>query len=362
MHQQDISTLLIHGDKEISLSVEKHGDIAPPIHLSTTFEVGNELGMVYSRYDAPTRNRVELLLGKLDEGEALLFSSGMAATFVVFQHFKPKRVAIDRGYHVTHQAIAEWFGADFKLESHVISLDEPYAKGDVIWVETPKNPTCELHDISAIASKAHAVGAVVVVDGTFASPVLQKPLLLGADVVMHSATKSLAGHSDVLAGLLVVKEKDLANELRKKRAIIGSVPGNLECFLLLRSLRTLSLRVLQQSESAHKLAQFLSTHSAVERVWHPLLPTHPSYELCKKQMKAGPGVFSIELKDPRLLEVFLKKLNLFTQATSLGGVESLVDWRYRYDKKCPETLLRISVGLEDPDDLINDLKNALSSV
>jgi len=325
------------------------------IHVSTTFEFNNASKMVYSRCDQPTRQRAEYLLGQLDEGIAVLYSSGMSAIFAALYHFKPRRVAIQPGgYFSVHDLLEEWYA-----RGDIIRLDEEFKEGDLIWLETPKNPTNELEDIQYYVEKAHRVGAFVGVDSTFASPILQKPLNFGVDVVMHSCTKFLAGHSDVLAGSLVVKSPLVASQLKKERVMLGNVPGNLECFLLLRSLRTLTLRVETQSSNAAKVALYLSSHSGVTKVWHPSLPSDPGYEICKKQMTGAPGILSMELKSLQLLHSFLEKIRLFTQATSLGGVESLVDWRYRYDKSCPETLLRMSIGLEDVNDLIQDLKLAL---
>jgi len=198
----------------------------------------------------------------------------------------------------------------------------------------------------------------VVVDSTFATPILQNPLQLGADIVIHSCTKALGGHSDLMAGVLVANET-IANQLHRERTLLGSVLGNLECWLLLRSLRTLKLRVKRQCKTAIKIALWLEKNEKVTKVWHPIVASHPDHELCKKQMKAPPACFSFELKSPEQASVLPKRLKMFTNATSLGGVESLIDYRFAYDKSVSSCLLRISIGLESAKDLIADLEQGL---
>eukprot|EP01112_Ceratiomyxa_fruticulosa_P014544 TRINITY_DN4175_c0_g1_i6.p1 TRINITY_DN4175_c0_g1~~TRINITY_DN4175_c0_g1_i6.p1 ORF type:complete len:272 (-),score=45.81 TRINITY_DN4175_c0_g1_i6:83-898(-) len=259
---------------------------------------------------------------------------------------------------MTMNLLKMWFKDEF--EQKVVGLDSGLQKGDVVWIESPSNPFCELSDFDDWAKRAKEVGAYTVVDSSFASPVLQTPLEHGIDIVMHSSTKFIGGHSDILSGLLVTKDKTMASTLKTERSLLGNVPGSLECFLLLRSVRTMHLRVTRQSESATTLVKYLSTHKLVQKVHHPSLPTHSSHALCLKQMKGGPGVFSVELITPEITQQCLKKLKLFLQATSLGGVESMIDWRYRYDTSLPATLLRVAVGLEDPHDLIKDWEQALT--
>jgi cystathionine gamma-synthase len=342
-------TLAIHADD----AVEAGADVAPPLHLSSTYLAGNEEGLVYARNDMATRRRLETVLGALEGGHAVTYPSGMAAVHAALHHWRPKRVLISGGYYNTH-ALVERFRAD-GVEKMPLETD-PRA-GDLIWLETPKNPTAELADIGAFVKRAHAVGGTLAVDSTFATPVLQQPLALGADVVMHSSTKFLSGHSDVTGGVLAVRDATLAQALRDERTVIGAVPGALEAWLTLRSLRTLTLRVTRQSESAARVAAWLS--GKVARVWHPSLPSDPSHALMKAQMRGGGGVLSIDLGDGARAEAFPAKLNLFRDATSLGGVESLIDWRYRYDTTSPPGLLRLSIGLEAPEDLIADLEQAL---
>jgi cystathionine gamma-synthase len=344
-------TLAIHAD----LGIEPDPDVAPPLHLATTFASENASGLVYSRADQPTRQRLEAVLGALEGGEAVTYASGQAATMAALLHFKPRQVAIGRGgYHLTHAAVESLrpFGVT------AVPLDAPLGPGDLVWLETPKNPTCELQDIAAHADRAHAAGAWLVVDSTFATPVWQNPLALGADVVMHSTTKFLSGHSDALGGVLVARATDTAERLRQERAVSGAVPGALETWLTLRGVRTLAVRVRRQTETATRLAAWLEPR--VARVWHLSLASHPGHALALRQMRGPGAILSIELRDERSARALPERLKLIQSATSLGGVESLVEWRRRQDPEAAPTLLRISVGLEEPDDLIADLAQGLA--
>lgn len=260
-----LDTLALHADD----GVEPGADIAPALHPTTTFAADNEQGLVYSRNDQPTRQRLEAVLGSLEGGHAIVYGSGLAAVSALLHHLHPKRVAIGGGYHGTHAVIAHWSS----LGVASVPLDAELGRGDMLWVETPKNPMCEVTDIAEAARRAHTAGAWLAVDSTFATPVLQQPLALGADFVMHSSTKFLGGHSDALGGVLAVTDADRAGQLRSERAVQGSVLGVLETWLTLRSLRTLALRVERQSESATQLAGWLA--GKVPRVWHPSLTEHP---------------------------------------------------------------------------------------
>ena len=345
-------TLAIQAD----LGLETAADVAPPLHVSTTFDAENPEGLVYARTEQPTRRRLEAVIGALEGGEAVTFSSGQAATLAALLYFRPARVAIGRGgYHGTH-AILESL-RPFGVQA--VPLDAALGKGDLVWIETPKNPTCEIEDIAAHAARARAAGARLVVDGTFATPVLQRPLALGADAVMHSMTKFLSGHSDALGGVLVVPAASAAEELRRARATSGSVPGALETWLTLRGIRTLGLRVRRQSETAARLAAWLEPR--VGRVWHPSLPSHPGYELARRQMRGPGSILAVELESEDAARALPRRLSLFRDATSLGGVESLIEWRRKHDPEAPPALVRISVGLEDPEDLVADLEQALRS-
>jgi len=346
-----LDTLAIHADRE----VEAASDVAPPIHVSTTFEAGNPSGLVYARTEQPTRARLEAVLGALEGGDAVVYASGQAATLAALSHYRPRRVAIEPGgYHGTHAAVESL--ASFGVAK--VALDSDLMPGDLLWLETPKNPTCTLQDIAAHAARARAAGAHLVVDSTFATPILQHPLPLGADLVMHSASKFLSGHSDALAGVLVARERAVAVELRRARGVAGSVPGALETWLVLRGVRTLALRVRQQSESAARVAAWLEPR--VRRVWHPSLPSHPGHALAGRQMRGAGPILSIELDSEAAARELPRHLRLFRDATSLGGVESLIEWRRKHDPEAPPTLLRISVGLEDAADLVADLDQGLS--
>jgi cystathionine gamma-synthase len=343
-------TLAIHADAD----VEPTADVAPPIHVSTTFEAGNDAGLVYARMEQPTRQRLEAVLGALEGGHAVTYASGQAATTAALLTLHPRRIALARGgYHGTHGAIDAL--APWGLEK--VPLEADVGRGDVIWLETPKNPTCEIQDVAAHAARARALGATLVVDSTFATPILQRPLALGADLVMHSMTKFLSGHSDALGGVLVARDELLGERLRQARTLSGAVPGALETWLVLRGVRTLALRVRRQSETAERLAAWLEPR--VERVWHPSLASHPGHALARRQMAAGGPILSIELASEEAARWLPRRLTLFRDATSLGGVESLVEWRRKHDPEAPPGLLRLSIGLEDPDDLEADLAQAL---
>jgi cystathionine gamma-synthase len=356
----DLFTALIHADA----GVENVSDVAPPLHLSTNMHMMNREGLGYARHDTMTRRRVEQLLGYLDGGQALMFSSGLAAAFTVLLHYRPKRVAVAHGYWGTQEVLEVLRHSSHELGYQLVSLEEPPQAGDVFWMESPRNPRCELLDIARFADRCHAAKAVLVVDATFASPVILNPLKWGADVVMHSSTKYLNGHGDALGGVLVSNIPAVHSGLRKLRNIMGNTPGNLEPWLLLRSLRTLQLRVERQSASAVLVARFLTTHKAVSKVHHPSLPDCEGHHLVGegKQMRLPGGMLSFELRTAREAVRVLTHIRLWTNATSLGGVESLLDYRYAHDKEMPPGLLRASVGLEAPADLIADLQQALDKV
>ena len=377
------ATAAIHAD------AEPRGGVSPDLSMSTTFSLApgdapDDEAHIYSRISNPTRTRCEALLGAVEgvrgsPAHAVLYSSGMAATFAAFVRLLPKRVAIGGGYHATHHALEQLRRVSGGTRYETIPLPTPseaaaaLRPGDVVWLETPLNPTCDVHDVAAYAAAARAVGDVkIVVDGTFAPPPLQRPLLLGADVVMHSTTKSLSGHSDAIGGALCVADGELAETLRSERTNLGSTPGQLEVWLLMRSLRTLHMRVERQSRSAAALAQWLERATSegdhplaglVHAVHHPSLLSHPGHELAKRQMPGGfGGVFAVELASEGAAQALPAALALFRDATSLGGVESLAEWRRKYDDAVSPLLVRLSVGLEDEDDLIADLETSIRSV
>jgi cystathionine gamma-synthase len=346
-------TIAIHADA----GLERDPDVAPPIHVATTFAADNADGLVYARNEQPTRRRLEAVLGALEGGSAVVYASGQAAATAAISLLQPRRVAIARGgYHGTHAAIDAF--RPWGVEK--VPLDAPLETGDVVWLETPKNPTCEIQDVAAHAARAKAAGSWVVVDGTFATPVLQKPLALGADLVMHSMTKFLSGHSDALGGVLVARDAGTADALRRARTVSGAVPGALETWLVLRGVRTLGLRVRRQSETAERLAAWLEAR--VARVWHPSLPSHPGHAVAARQMSGFGAILSVELGSEEAARALPGHLRVFRDATSLGGVESLVEWRKKHDPEAAPALLRMSVGLEDFEDLTRDLEAGLAKV
>lgn len=384
--------MAIHADvlaEKLGLDVEfsTAEDVAAPMSLSTTFLTRDSGGgHIYSRDSTPTRNRAEFVLGSLEGTEeapveAILYSSGLAASFAILSRYLPKRVFITGGYHGVHQVISQLQrisdGSRFQklLLPPVATAAEVLQPGDVVWIETPLNPTCEVRDIAGYVAAARQVEDVkVVVDGTFAPPPLQRPLALGADAVMHSVTKYLAGHSDALGGAVCVRDPKVAEELRKDRCEMGNTPGSMEAWLLLRSLRSVHVRVERQSASAAQLAKWL--HGAtpggdpshplaglVHAVHHPSLPSDPGHALARTQMPGGfGGCFALELTTEKAAFALPSKLSLFRAATSLGGVESLIEWRRRWDPAISPLLLRVSVGLEEPELLQMDLQKAILSV
>ena len=339
---QDPHTAAVHGDA----GVTDAADIAPPVHVATTYDRTEQQDLGYRRNEHQTTDRLEAVLGALEGGHAVVYPSGMAAAAGVLRYVAPKRVALpDDVYHGTRELVA----AEYE--------DGPLGEGDVQWVETPSNPRCLITDIEAAAAEALRQGQVVVVDSTFATPVLQHPLALGADFVMHSATKYIGGHSDAMAGVVVARDEAVAAELRERRARDGSVPGSLDVWLALRGVRTLPLRIERQSATAQAVAEWLAER--VPQVWYPGLAGHPGHEIAARQMRAFGAIVSFELEGFDAADAVVRRLELFRMATSLGGVESLAEHRAIVDDRAPEGLVRLSIGLEAPADLITDLEQAL---
>ena len=353
--------------------------VVPPVMPSAPYERADDGtypgGHTYTRDQNPTYDQVEALLTRLEGGVAsLVFSSGMAAATTVFETLTP-------GDHVIapqhmYWTIRLWLEElaergrillDFVTNGDLEDLRSKLRPGvtRIVWVETPSNPTCAVTDIAASADAAHAAGARVVVDGTVSTPVLCRPIELGADLVMHSATKQLNGHSDVLAGALVTATKDeLWTRIAHDRANRGAVLGSFEAWLLLRGMRTLFLRVPAASENAQRVADALARHPAVVEVLYPGLPDHPGHDVAARQMSGGFGpMLSFRPKGgaPAAVRV-VSSLKLFRNATSLGGVESLVERRAPIEgsgTSVPDDLIRLSLGIEDADDLVADLERAL---
>ena len=354
------------------------GAVTPAIHLSTTFERDPDLsyrgGFLYSRYANPNRKSLEQCLAELEGGgAAACFSSGSAATAAVLQSLEPEANVVipDDAYYGTLKLARDVFGA-WKLRvtatdmTNVANVKRAITdKTKVVWLETPSNPLVRVVDIAAIARIAKEAGAWVVVDNTWATPVLQRPLELGADVVMHSTTKYLGGHSDVLGGALVAADEThpLFAKCRAVQQWGGAVPSPFECWLTLRGIRTLPWRVRAQTDNALKLATYLENHARIEAVHYPGLKSHPAHEIARRQMSAPGGMLAFQVRGGREAAIaFTNRLRVITRATSLGGTESLIEHRQSVEgpeTRAPENLLRMSVGLEHSDDLIEDLGQAL---
>jgi cystathionine gamma-synthase len=352
------------------------GALAPPLYLSTTFEHGPAAeavhGFLYIREKNPTQSRLEAALRDLEGGTAaLVFSSGMAAAAALLQTLSPgSHVVFSDDIYIDVRHLVYDFLPVWRVESTQGDLRDLQAlkaairpNTKLVWIETPSNPLLKILDISAIADCAHQVGAYLVVDNTFATPILQRPLALGADAVLHSTTKYCGGHSDVQGGCLVVKSRELLDKIFHIRDILGAVASPFNSWLILRGLRSLPCRMERHSANAAAVAAALSASPRVEAVYYPGLPSHPGHEVARRQMKHFGGMLSFLVRGGReeALRV-ASRVKLFVNATSLGGVESLIEHRASSEGKAsnaPQNLLRLSVGLEHPDDLVEDLLQAL---
>jgi cystathionine gamma-synthase len=371
-----IDTRAVHAGRAPDAST---GAVMPPIHLSTTFERAADgsypTGFAYIRESSPNRAALETALADLEGGQAAFaFSSGMAAIDAALRTLNPGEHVIfpDEIYYGVRSLLAQVYPAG-QIAYDFVDMTSPDAVRNAIrpntrlvWMETPSNPSLKVADIAAIAAIVHDAGAWCAVDNTWATPVLQNPLALGADMVMHSTTKYIGGHSDVLGGALVVRESGaLAEKLAHIQHHGGAVPAPFDCWLLLRSMATLPLRARAQSETAGRIAAFLAGHPAVARVHYPGLETHPGHTVAARQMRAFGGMLSFEMGGGREAAFTLAAgLKLITRATSLGGVESLIEHRRSIEgpaSATPDSLLRMSAGLEHADDLIADLDAALSA-
>jgi len=353
------------------------GAVAPPLHLSTTFERapdgGYPHGFQYGRSGNPTRDALERAIAALEgAAEALCFASGTAASMAAFALLRPGDhvIAPSECYYGTVRQLNELVGT-MGVRVTLADTWDPQALSDawtpatrMLWIETPSNPRLRITDIAAAAELAHARGALLACDSTFATPILQRPLALGADVVMHSTTKFLAGHGDVTGGALAVRERDgTLQALRTYQHQAGAVPSPFDCWMIRRSMTTLPLRVRAQSASAAEVARFLAGHPGVERVHYPGLESHPGHDVAARQMRSFGSMLSFEVAGGA--EAALRvaaRMRLFTRATSLGSVESLVEHRASIEgphTRTPQGLLRLSIGLEHADDLIADLDQAL---
>jgi cystathionine gamma-synthase len=342
-----------------------------PVVLSSTFHAGGPVA--YGRTSNPTWEALEDVVGTLEGGRALAFSSGMGAVSAVLD-LVPNGGTVVVSSHSYSGVAARLrdLEADGRVVVKLVSVQDAATVAteclgaDLLWVETPTNPAMEVCDLAAVAAAARELGVLTVCDNTFAGPMLQRPIEHGIDVVLHSATKSLAGHSDVLLGIVVTTDDAYYDRLLRTRTLVGSIPGPFEAWLALRGLRTLALRVKQSQASALQLAIRLATHPAVTAVRYPGLPDDPGHEIATRQMDGYGALVAFEtIGDAATAEAFCERVELITHATSLGGVETLVERRRRWPEErpdIPETLIRLSVGIEDVEDLWADLDQALSSI
>ena len=359
------------------------GAIMTPVYLTSTYAQsapGQHKGYEYSRSDHPTRAALEHNLAALEGVEyGLAFASGLAAESAVLH-------LLQSGDHVA--ATRDLYGGTYRLFERVwakYGVEFSYADGEdidalrrafrpntkLLWIETPSNPLLSIVDLRAACELAHAHGALAVVDNTFATPYLQQPFEFGADIVVHSTTKYLGGHSDVVGGALCVRERALYEQLKFYQNAVGAVPGPLDCFLVLRGIKTLALRMRQHCENARRIAEYLAQHPEVKQVRYPGLPTHPGHALARQQMRDFGGIVTMELHGGAARAMrFLSSTRLFTLAESLGGVESLmchpatmthasIPPEERARIGITDALVRLSVGVEDGDDLLEDLAQAI---
>jgi cystathionine gamma-synthase len=377
----DFQTRAIHEGQEPDPAT---GAVIPPIYQTSTYvheEVGRTKGYVYSRSGNPTRRALETCLASLESGEhGFAFASGMAATTTVLQLVNPgdRVVCVNDVYGGTYRLFSkvlepkgyvfEFVPAEQLSQGLEGLLDE---RTRLVWIETPTNPLLNVVDIAAAARAARSAGALCVVDNTFATPYLQRPLELGADVVVHSTTKYLGGHSDVVGGFAATTDPTVAERLSFLQNSLGTIPGPFDCWLVLRGIRTLAVRMREHCANAQRIAEFLEGHPAVERVRYPGLPSHPAHEVARRQMSDFGGMMSFELAGSQedALHV-LRSTKVWSLAESLGGVESLIEHPGLMTHAStadspfpvPTKLIRLSVGIESADDLIADLEHALSLV
>jgi cystathionine beta-lyase/cystathionine gamma-synthase len=376
-----IGTKFIHAGTEPDPST---GAIMTPIYQTSTYvqsAPGNHKGFEYARSQNPTRKALEEAFAQIENGQyGLAFSSGVAATDAVIKLLSPGDEVITGNdmYGGTYRLFTKIF-EKFGIKFHYIDMRdainiEQYVNENtkLLWIETPTNPLMNITDISAVATIAKKHNILLCVDNTFASPYLQNPLDLGADIVMHSATKYLGGHSDVIQGALMMNDADLREKLYFIQKSCGAVPGPQDCFLVLRGIKTLHVRMQRHCENGREIAHFLRNHPAVDKVYWAGFEDHPNYEIAKKQMRDFGGMMSFTLKDDSVENAtrVLSSTRLFALAESLGGVESLINHpasmthasiprEERIKNGLTDSLIRISVGIEDVEDLIEDLKKAI---
>ena len=370
-----IETIAVHAGTRVDPGT---GAVTPAIHPSTTFERDPDgsypRGHLYARNGNPNRDALEACLAALEGGEgAAAFSSASAATSAVFLALAPGDhvVAPTDAYHGTSRLLRETFSR-WGLETTFVDMTGAAAvraairaNTKLVWVESPSNPLWKVSDIAGIGEIAHAAGARYVCDNTTATPILQSPFKLGADVIVHATTKYLGGHSDVMGGAVVTKTRDaFVDRICAVQASGGAIPSPFDCWLVLRGIRTLPYRMRAHSENALAVATFLARHPRVDAVHYPGLPTHPAHGVAARQMRSFGGMVSVQVKGDaaRAMEV-AARVSVFTRATSFGGTESLIEHRASIEgagTRTPENLLRVSIGLENAEDLIADLDQALA--
>ncbi len=371
-----LETLAIHAGQEPE---ELFGSVNVPIYQTSTYaqpDVGRPKRWDYARGGNPTREAFQVALAALEGGTtSLAFASGMAAETTILLTLRPGDhvVLADDVYGGTYRLFArvlEPWGLSFTTCDLADADALRSAMRDetkLVWVETPSNPLLKIVDVQAVAAIAHAAGALVVVDNTFATPALQRPLMLGADVVVHSVTKYLGGHSDLVGGAIVVNDPALAEQIGFLTNAVGAVPGPMDCFLALRGLKTLAVRMQRHSENARTVASFLAEHEKVKQIYYPGLLAHPGHDVADRQMRDFGGMISFAVETAEAALEVARRTKLFFLAESLGGVESLIEVPGPMTHasvagsplEVPNELIRLSVGIEHADDLIADLAQAL---
>ena len=373
----DFETRAIHDGQEPDPTT---GSVTVPIYQTSTFVqegVGRHKGYEYARVSNPTRTALQECLASLESAEhGVAFSSGLGAVTTIMHLVHPSErvVSVNDVYGGVYRMFTQVyepkgysFGFVSSEEINTSLAEHLDERTRLVWLESPTNPLLNIVDIRAAADAAHAVGAIVVVDNTFATPYLQRPLELGADIVVHSTTKYLGGHSDVIGGFAATSDPTIAERLRFLQKSLGAVPGPLDCWLVLRGLKTLAVRMRQHCENAHRVAAFLDSHPAIERVLYPGLPSHPGHELARRQMRDFGGMISVLAESEEEAVALVARTKLWALAESLGGVESLIEHPARMTHAstaeapfaAPKNLVRLSVGIESADDLVADLAAAL---
>ena len=373
----DFETRAIHDGQEPDPAT---GAVTVPIYQTSTYvqeAVGEHKGYDYARVANPTRTALQLCLASLESAEhGLAFSSGLGAVTTIMHLVSPgdRIVAVNDVYGGVYRMFSQvyepkgyeftWLPAAEIGDNLAEHLDD---RTRIVWLETPTNPLLNVIDIRAAAAAAHAAGAMVVVDNTFATPYLQRPLELGADIVVHSTTKYLGGHSDVVGGFAATNDPTVAERLQFLQKSLGAVPGPFDCWLVLRGIKTLAVRMRQHCENANVVALWLSRHGSVEQVLYPGLPTHPGHTVAAKQMRDFGGMISFLVETEEEAVALVARTKIFQLAESLGGVESLIEHPARMTHAstadapfaAPRNLIRLSVGLESAEDLVADLEAAL---